>query len=185
MRTLIAVLAVVISGCTINYAQFVPTAPWGSPSRLGGCPTQTPALRLQGVSPDWLYIQVAVWDEVQQRNLGLKGPTLVFIIAKHLPPFDSTEAAARKRTLIRIEAATDVVRVVTRSGESFEFEVPYFKNEFSLIGDVVRMEVTVPLVGVAPQSLEIRVPSFMIDGKRVEGGVMSLNYVQRTQYGGC
>lgn len=185
-----ALLGVAFHGAYLPHDVYIfePKASWGVPSAHGGCPGGSPSIRLSASNPEWLKIEVGIWDSVQAKNRRFKDPTLFISFYKgwHL---SIRVQERRRKTPVFVRASSPYIHVTLSDGTSRRINVPELANEFVLVGHAWNVgdgkTINVVLDGVPPQDLIITIPDFVVNGTPVAAGNVAFTYRKHTRFGGC
>jgi len=161
----------------ITFSQYSPEATWGKRREPGGC--LPPTITIEQSEFPRLAIRIGVQNEVLAKAFGLEDPAL--FIHFHQP---STFAGLltggwRKRltTPVRVKTSASTFHFELADGTSRDVDVPEFAQELIFAGGKA---ILVTLKDVEPQSLNVTVPMFMVDGKEVGGGTIKFSYGNTT-----
>lgn len=178
-----------LGGCTISNNYYKPTADFGVPSFVGGCPSSTPAVQIIPVDYDWLEVKLYLWHTNQMQYHKIKVPVAAIQINRQqkffaLGPIKPSKEE-RRNTLITVLASEPYITVDQGDGKPLKFFVPELVDGIKLIGYGDFRHVKVTLTGVTQRTFSVNFPDLTINGKVHSAGTINFQYVETTQFGGC
>ena len=156
--------------------EYKPEAPWGTKSATGGCPGHSPSLRVDLKDPDWLGVELGIWDTQQTGLRKLKEPTL-FIVFPRAWHLSIEEQKRRAGTPIFVTASTPNLDITLADGTQKRIRVPEFADGFSTKRSPLYVSLEVP-----PQSMTIVIPDLTLNSERLSLGPVKFTYQKSTRY---
>lgn len=183
LSKIIAVMALGLSGCaatgllfTEDVQEYEPRATWGSRAVFGFCPSFSPSLRLDIKKPDWLMLDVGIWDSKQTALQKFKEPTL-FIVLHQSWTFSIEKQKLRAETPIPITASSPSVEVTLADGTKKLIHVKEFSEGFSYQQGELNIYLDVP-----PQDMTVALPDLRVGDELLKLGPIHFTYQHGTRH---
>lgn len=178
-------VVILLAACSIpmTYYWYWPEASWGElRGRAGSVPTPTISVR----RPEFPHFGVLVYvkpEFLDERPRGEATPILVLAMGKDGRFFETDSFRKKnKQARVQVQARSSNVEVELSDGTSRVFKVPELSREIVFVGEHTFQQIEIPLHNVKPQSLVVRVPSFVVNGQPLETGAIKFRHEQTRRW---
>jgi hypothetical protein len=180
---IVAVVSIEISGCAAfgllfpyDVQEYAPKATWGKSSVFGSCPSFSPAVRVNAKNPDWLRLDIGIWDSEQTKLRKLKDPTL-FIAFHQSWHFSIDEQRKREEVPIAITSASPYLDITLADGAQARIRLREFSEGFTYKQGPIYVYLEVP-----PQDMTVNIPDLRINDELMQLGPVHFTYQKSTRH---